>query len=466
LFKEVNFSILQKENLIFNKDFYKSFFSKGHERTIRAKKNIAASIFIKGASIAINLALVPLTINYVNSSQYGIWLTLSSIVAWFSFFDIGFGHGLRNRFVEAKAKGDFEKAKTFVSTTYAVLTLIFSGVWLFFVLVNFFVDWSKILNAPTNLASELSILALIIFSFLCLRIIFQTINTIIIADQKPALAGFFDLLGQLIALIVIFILTQTTEGSLINLGLALGFTPIVVFIIASLFLYNGRYKLFSPSIKNVDFQFARDIMKLGVNFFLIQFGAIVLFQTTNIVITQVLGPEKVTVYNIAFRYFSIMSMVFYIVLSPFWSAFTEAYSKQEYEWMNNSIEKLKKIWLLTIPFGVIMVLISDYAYRFWIGNMVTIPISVSISIALLILLTMRFNLFISPINGIGKIKLQLYVNISISLVYIPLAVYSCKWFGLEGIIGANILVAAIHAMISQRQLYKLTTNTATGLWGK
>lgn len=445
---------------------YKSFFTKGHERTIRAKKNIAASIFIKGASIAINLALVPLTINYVNPSQYGIWLTLSSIVAWFSFFDIGFGHGLRNRFVEAKASGNFEKAKTFVSTTYAVLILIFSGVWFLFVIVNFFVDWSKILNAPANLTSELSTLALIIFSFLCLRIVFQTINTIIIADQKPALAGFFDLLGQLIALIIIFILTQTTEGSLNNLGFALGFAPIVILIIASLILYNGKYKLFSPSLKNIDFGFARDIMSLGVKFFLIQFGAIVLFQTTNIVITQVLGPEKVTVYNIAFKYFSIMSMIFYIVLSPFWSAFTEAYSKQEFYWMNNSIEKLKKIWLFTIPVGLIMILIADYAYKLWIGNIVKIPISVSILIALLVLITMRFNLFISPINGIGKIKLQLYINIGISLIYIPLAVFSCKLFGLEGIIGANIFVASVHAFISQKQLSKLMTNTATGIWDK
>lgn len=452
--------------MIFKKEFYTSFFTKGHERTIRAKKNIAASLFIKGASIVINLALVPLTINYINPTQYGIWLTLSSIVAWFSFFDIGFGHGLRNRFVEAKALGNFEKAKTFVSTTYAVLTLIFLGVWLLFALVNFFVDWSEILNVPANLAIELSLLALIIFSFLCLRIIFQTINTIIIADQKPALAGFFDLLGQLIALIIIFILTQTTEGSLINLGFALGFASIVILIIASLILYNGKYKLFSPSLKNVDFGFARDIMSLGVKFFLIQFGAIVIFQTTNIVITQVLGPEKVTVYNIAFKYFSIMSMIFYIVLSPFWSAFTEAYSKQEFYWMNNSIEKLKKIWLFSIPLGVIMVLFADYAYKLWIGNLVIIPISVSIAIALLVLLTMRFNLFIFPINGIGKIRLQLYINIAISLIYIPMAVYSCKWFGLEGIIGANILVASIHAIISQKQLSKLMTNTATGIWNK
>ena len=81
------------------KKYISDFFTKGHSRTLLAKKNIAASFVVKGLSVMINLALVPLTINYVNPSQYGIWLTLSSIIAWFSFFDVGFGNGLRNRLV-------------------------------------------------------------------------------------------------------------------------------------------------------------------------------------------------------------------------------------------------------------------------------------------------------------------------------------------------------------------------------
>ncbi|MDR1742681.1 MAG: hypothetical protein LBR48_02540, partial [Dysgonamonadaceae bacterium] len=49
------------------------------ERSTNAVKNIVASFGIKGVSIAVQLLLVPMTINYVNPTQYGIWLTLSSI---------------------------------------------------------------------------------------------------------------------------------------------------------------------------------------------------------------------------------------------------------------------------------------------------------------------------------------------------------------------------------------------------
>jgi len=243
------------------------FFTKGHQRTIEAKKTIAVSIFIKGISILISLVLVPLTINYVNPTQYGIWLTLSTIIVWFGFFDIGLGNGLRNRFAELKATGNFEMARIYVSTTYAVLTIIFSIVWILFFMVNLFLDWSKILNAPAQMATELSNLAIIVISFFSLQIIFKTISTVLLADQKPAKSTILDMSGQLIALAVIFILTKTTVGSLLYLGIVFGLIPVVVLIIYSLFSYNNQYRQFSPSLKYIRFSRINDILGLGFKFF-------------------------------------------------------------------------------------------------------------------------------------------------------------------------------------------------------
>ena len=93
-------------------------------RTLNAKKNIIASFAIKSVSMLIGLMLVPMTIHYVSKTQYGIWITLSSIVGWIGFFDIGLGNGLRNKFAEAVAKKKYKLAKIYVSTTYAVVSII------------------------------------------------------------------------------------------------------------------------------------------------------------------------------------------------------------------------------------------------------------------------------------------------------------------------------------------------------
>src|SRR5580704_18108809 len=142
--------------------FIKSIINRGHSRSVNAKKNIFALLVIKGCSMSMGFILAPLTIHYVNPSQYGMWLTMSAIVGWFSLFDIGFGNGLRNRFTEAIAKGEDELARIYVSTTYAILVFIIAFILILFFLINPYLNWAKILNAPSSMARELSLLATII----------------------------------------------------------------------------------------------------------------------------------------------------------------------------------------------------------------------------------------------------------------------------------------------------------------
>ena len=192
----LNSNMAFKERIFKTVNFINARINQGQERTVKAKKNIIGSFFLKGSSIIISIVMVPLAINYVNVSQYGIWLTLSSIVVWFSFFDIGLTQGLRNKFAEAVAKGDTELAQIYVSTTYAILTIICTLLWAIFLVVNQYLDWSKILNVSESMRGEVSILALMVFSYFCLQFVIRIINTLLIANQQPALSSLLTVLGS------------------------------------------------------------------------------------------------------------------------------------------------------------------------------------------------------------------------------------------------------------------------------
>src|SRR5204863_247756 len=150
----------------------------GSARSVNIKKNLLLSFLFKGMNIVIGLALVPLTIDFVSPTQYGIWLTLSSIFTWVSFFDIGLGNGLRNKFAEALAHNKPKLARIYVSTTYAVLSVIIGAALILFLFVNPFLNWNVILNAPDSPESELSKLALVVFTFFCLHFILQLVITV------------------------------------------------------------------------------------------------------------------------------------------------------------------------------------------------------------------------------------------------------------------------------------------------
>jgi O-antigen/teichoic acid export membrane protein len=445
-------------------DLVKDFFTKGNQRSINAKKNFLLIAILKGCSVAISLVLVPVTIHYVNDTRYGIWLTLSSIVGWFSFFDIGLGNGLRNKFAEAIASDKQELARTYVSTTYAILGIIISIILFIFFCINPFLNWSRILNTPSDMADELSLLALIVFGFFCLQFVLRLITTIITANQQPAKASLFDFMGSLLSLIIIFILTKTTAGNLVYLGAVFSITPVLVLISSSLWFYTHQYKQYAPSIKYVKFKYARDLMSLGIKFFIIQMAAVIFYQTSNIIISHLFGPEQVTPYNIAYKYFGVVTMLFGMIMVPLWSAYTEAWIKKDISWIKNTINKLILIWGLIALGVIVMFIASKFVYRMWVGK--EIPISISAVMAIYVIVNGWCGIFSQFLNGVGKIKLQLIIGLSGALVNIPLAIFLGKHLGIYGVLLSTVLLSALSAVISPLQYLKIINYRATGIWNK
>ena len=444
-----------------------SFFSKGSERSKLAKRQILYSFFLKGISIGLSLVFVPLLLNYLDAERYGIWLTLTSIVGWFTFFDAGLGNGLRNKLTEALAKGDNQLAKEYVSTTYALVSSIFIGVLLLFYCVNPFLHWNEILNTASVPDRELSLLALIVFTFFLLRFIFNLIGIILMAGQKPALNNAFSPIGNIVSLIIIYILSLTMKGALVIMGFVLSIVPVIVLLIATFLLFRSKYRYLRPSIKNINWKHSHSLLGLGVKFFIIQIAAIILFSTSNIIITQILGAEQVTIYNIAFQYFQVPVMLYGIIMTPILSAVTDAYARKDYVWLKNTLSKLNKFSLLFFVGIILMLIASPYIYLYWVGGKINIPFVVSASMALYAII----NVFLSPytqyINGMGKLYLSTRLVIFILIFYIPLAILLAKSpLRLACVMLSACIINGIGIPIQIYQTNKLINQKACGIWNK
>jgi O-antigen/teichoic acid export membrane protein len=441
-----------------------SYFNRGHARSIQAKINIAGMFGLKGLSILLSLVIVPLTINYVSPYQYGLWLTLSSVIGWLSFFDIGFGNGLRNKFIEAIASNKFDLAKTYVSTTYAILTIIIVSVWIIAVVLSQFVNWAGFLNAPATMNTELTHIVIIVLTSFALQFILNLINTILDALQKPVIKSFYSTISQVLILIGIWILTKTTNNSLIYLSLLIGGVNFFVLLICSIWYYSHDLKEYMPKLKYVKFTYAKDLMTLGTKFFLLQIIALVYYETNNIIITKILSPTDVTVYNIAFKYVSVIGMLFTILITPFWSAFAEAKELGDYNWMKSVTKKLRVVSYLIIVGALVMVIISPYAYKLWLGKSVAIPFTLTLLMGFWQVFNIWNTLHSTLIYGIGKIRLQLIASFIIGVLNLPVAIYFCRHWQLNGIVCAQILMSFSISWIGVVQLNKLLNKTAHGIW--
>src|SRR5574344_57423 len=426
----------------------------GESRSVSVKKNIIGSFLNKGISIVISFMLVPLTIGYVSPELYGVWLTLSSVLTWLCFLDIGFTQVLKNKLTEAIAFNSWELGKSLVSTTYFMMIIIFIPLCIILELCVPIINWSKLLNVNSIYESEIVKVMYVLIAFFCIQMVVNVLISVVAAYQKVALSNTFSTIGNLFSLIFIYILTKTYPSSLLALALTLSSMPVIVTSIASLFLYSRQFKKVAPDISHIKAKYVSQLFGLGSKFFIINIQAVVVYQTTNILISNISSPIQVTNYNIVYKYLSIAMMAYVIITSPLWPAYTDAYAKKDYIWMKRMRNKMLKIFTLSILGCLLLATISTPMYHLWIGNTVSIPPTMTLLVTLYVIVYCYVTLEGTLIVGIGKIKLNTILVSVGMIVHIPLSLFLSKFLGVYGILASMIGINLIYSLVYNIQVRK------------
>ncbi len=423
---------------------------------------------IKGVSLLISLLYVPLLLHSMNAVNYGIWLTLTSLIAWISMFDIGLGNGLRNKLSIALANGNKQLGRTYVSTAYICISALVLILIILFVAIQQFVSWQDILNATAVDKKQLDLLVFIVFAAFGLQFVLNLINSILLAMQMPAFSSFILMAGQLFSFIVVFILVKIFHvNSLLILGGTISLIPPAVMLVSSIILFKSKYKDISPSFKYFNIYKIKDILSLGIKFFIIQIITIVLYQTNNLIITHTVGNSAVVEYNVAYKYMHVLVMVFTIIVTPLWSATTEAYTKKDFAWIKGINRQMRKIVIIMACIGLVMLIASKQVYEIWLGNNeLNINFSTSMLLYIYSIFMIMYGNYGYILNGIGKLQIQIYATLILAMAYIPAAIFAGRFWGLNGVLLMFALSPMVNYVWSKIQFTKLINGSATGIWNR
>ncbi len=428
------------------------FWNNPDGRTQKVNRNISYSLIIKGFGILISLLLVPLTLDYLNPYEYGIWITLNSILTWINYFDIGLGNGLRNKLTEALAIKDYEMARTYLSTALVLLFIIALILYVLFLILSSFVSWYDILNVESSI-HNLDAIVMIVMFCLCICFALRIIGTIFLSYQDTWVNDFLTFAGSFLSFVWIYILTCTSEGSLMKVAIAFSLSPVIVYIIAFPITFFKLHKEIKPRLNAVKLKYATSLVGLGIQFFSLQLSGLVIFATSNFIISKLFSPAEVTPYNIAFKYCNLIVMGFSIIISPLWSAITDAYIRKDVKWIILNMNKMIKIWCLCSLTLLLMVLISQPIFHIWIGYDVLISYSLCLSLAIYSSIYMWSILFAAYSNGTGMLKIQMITMSVGAILFIPIAIFVAKYIGLIGIaysMGTALLIPGIALAIEYK----------------
>lgn len=428
--------------------------------------NILFSGFLKIVGLLTSLVIVPITINYLNNEVYGIWMTITSILYWITTFDIGLGNGMRNYLAEALATNDTKLGKKYISTTMLLLSLIALSMAIVLLYPLITINFNSFFNTNAIAGNELRMAVVITVGFTLMNFVLKNIGMIFVAMQKYAINDLLSISGNVIALILIYILTKVTTGNLVLVVLAYTMTSCVAFLLAAIPLFWKHPEL-KPSLRFFDKSLGKKIVGKGFGFFVIQISScLVIFGAANFFITQSCGPAAVTTYNIAYKFFNLLVIAYTIILAPMWNAYTDAYVKGDMQWIKATFNKALKFWVLSICGGLGMLLICNLFYKLWIGNMVNVPLSVSASTLIYVCFFNLNNCATYLINGLNKIFVQIIISLAVTTLYIITVLAFGRKLGVEGIV---LSMAASYAVMSVVHLYqcrKLINGKADGIWNK
>ncbi len=394
-------------------------------RTKAVKLHISLAFIYKALAIGLSYLLVPLTINYLNIEQYGIWMVLLSVISWVAFFDIGLGNGLRNKLTEALAMNDIKLAKTYISTAYVAVGFIALIFFVILISILPFTPWNKIFNTTLVSNTELLKVFFIVGFFFLFNFVLSLCNQMFYAYQEASLSTMKQLLLNFFALITIYLLIYYTSGRLLYLSICYGLSMVLSSLLLTYYFYRKHSEVI-PSIRYVDLSKIREIASLGVKFFIIQMAVLVIFATDNMIITQILGPEYVTPYNVVFKLFSIITIMHGIIVIPLWSAYTEAYAKGDIQWIKNTLKKLNMLMIPIIIGVLILIIFARDIINIWVGSNIRFSHWLVMFMGVYVVVLVWNNIYAYFLNGIGHLKLPLTVSTFAALVNIPLSIYFAR----------------------------------------
>lgn len=395
---------------------------------LKIKKSIILNVLLKPIAMILSLLYTPVILRYLGAETYGLWTTISSTISWILTFDVGIGNGLRNRLVESLDKGDIKASKHLISTAYVSLSLITMAIFIFFLVINCFVNWNSFFNTEENVGPIIIITVIAI----CMSFILSLINTISFSLQRSEEAAYRGVIIQLINFIAIFFFSLRNDSGiqLTIVALITGLSPIIVYGLSSIATFS-RHKTIAPSIRYFKKDELHNICDLGLKFFLIQIVGLILFSTDSLIITKIIDNIHVTSYNMVYKIFGLSMTIFNAILAPLWSGFTLAKSRRDYKWIKGTIKKVKMVWILFSAALLLAVFIYKPITGIWLKTKLEYDKGLVICMAVYFIVYMYSGIYSIVLNGFGEVNIQLILGIISAILNIPFSIVLANGFGLQ-----------------------------------
>ena len=318
-------------------------------------KGLFGGIGAQVVSILIGLAFIPLALDYLGATQFGVWVVLNSIMAYFGLVQGGTGIAtvamISGFSRDARQQiSVFRDAIRFLTWTALILMI------LLLLMVLYPDAWSGVFSKLTSNEKDEAVWACVflIFPYLC-RFPATVFSTAFVGLQELHLERFYVSMLPTTLNFVALLITIHFHGGLILLAGLTGGANVVSSLAAMIHFFARHGTLIRNNCHIPSLERERKFIHSSLRFIVASSMAIIVWNTDSLVIGYFSGQEQVTAYAVTFKIFMAGFILVTSIAQALWPMFGTEGGNENWEWINR-------------VYGHTLILLPILGGLIWIGG--------------------------------------------------------------------------------------------------
>jgi O-antigen/teichoic acid export membrane protein len=435
---------------------------RSRERHKRLALAAATSIGTRSVSIVVGLVTLPVLLRYLGPELYGLWVVLTSFGTLLVFADLGLGQGVVNGIAAAEGENQRRTIASLVASAFYMLVVVAVLIGCIFAVVYPLVPWDDVFNVRSASAAQVAGPAVaVLVTTTLLAVPLGLAVRVRHALQESFVANVWMAAGSVISLTAI-VFAIVLDAGLPWLVFAFACGPLSTSLMNSISLLRDRRWLV-PRLPDATVATARQLLGLGLLFFVVQVAGVAAYEIDNIIIARIIDTEAVTQFAVPMRLFLLVPTVVGLLAYPLWPASREALARGDESWFRHTV----KLWLgltaaAAAALSVLLALVATPLIHLWAGSDVTPTTSLLVALAgysTLFSVSIVAAMFLYAVQAVRFVAITSVAFVAVNLV---LSIALTRSIGIPGPVWGSV-IAMLPSLVVQLAYIRRRLPNLTGL---
>lgn len=406
----------------------------------RFRQSVTSSYVRIAAQAAVALVLTPVLVHGLGKTEYGIWTLVLSLALYLELFEFGLGAATVKTVAEDEARGDRERTRRSIATSFwmlavpGVAALLFGGV--------IAAVFPLLFDIPVSSEQATRILVLLIAADLAISIPSDTFGNTLMALQRYDLIN-LTLIVVVSAQAVAWAVVIALDGGLV----ALGIVTVAISLLGQLSRFLIVRRLLpgiSLSPRLVDRARVRPLAGLSVWYALAELSTLVIARLDIVVVGLVVGVPEAAVYAVGQKLAFLARQAIEPIVLTFFPHASELVARRQRGALRSTILAGTRVSLAVAgPITITLGLLAEPALRVWVGDDFAEGALVVVYLAAAAAVSALTRTGFQMLQGAGIARPAALVSVFEATLNLSLSIVLGRAMGLEGVALATLIAASV-----------------------